>query len=154
MNGSTIEKLMMRVFRSRNGSRYAVSRSGTSFMSDSWMAWNPRIEEPSKSCPVAMASSSKVLAGMLKCCMMPGRSQKRMSMNSTPSSSMYFATSLGLLNTSPPSAPCGALSAVSPRGAEPLECRGTASGPDSGETKLRGSGAPRPGSPAIPSTAA
>src|SRR5699024_5936396 len=74
-------------------------------MSDSWMAWKPRMDEPSKSWPVAIASSSKVLAGTLKCCITPRRSQNRMSMNSTPSSSMYVTTSLGLLNTSPPSAP-------------------------------------------------
>jgi len=44
-------KLMMRVLRTRKGSRKAVVISGTSFMSDSWMAVKPRIEEPSNMSP-------------------------------------------------------------------------------------------------------
>ena len=42
---------MFSVFSVRNGSRYAVVTSGISFMSDSWIAWKPRIEEPSNIWP-------------------------------------------------------------------------------------------------------
>jgi hypothetical protein len=47
VNGSTIAMLMLIVSCSRNGSTYAVDGSGRSFMSDSLMAWKPRIDEPS-----------------------------------------------------------------------------------------------------------
>ena len=57
-------------------------------MSDSWIAWKPRIEEPSKAWPTVKKSSSRDSAGTLKCCMIPGRSQKRMSTNLTSSSLM------------------------------------------------------------------
>ena len=55
-------------------------------MSDSWISWNPRIEEPSKPNPSTKASSVSSWAGTEKCCIRPGRSQKRMSTISTPSS--------------------------------------------------------------------
>jgi hypothetical protein len=53
VNGSRIEKFMTSVFSARNGSTNAVVGSGMSFMSDSWMAWKPRIEEPSNIWPSA-----------------------------------------------------------------------------------------------------
>ena len=99
MNGSTIEKFMMSVFSTRNGSTYAVLRSGTSFMSDSWMAWKPRIEDPSNIWPLVKKSMSTVLAGTLKCCITPGRSQNRTSTNFTSSSLMKSRTSSAELNT-------------------------------------------------------
>jgi hypothetical protein len=68
----------------RNGSMYAVFGSGIRSMSDSWISWNPRIDEPSKPCPSSKVdSSSSFETGMVTCCMMPGRSQKRKSTNST-----------------------------------------------------------------------
>ena len=54
-------------------------------MSDSWISWNPRIDEPSKPWPSSKVLSSRVDAGTVTCCMMPGRSQNRKSTNSTPS---------------------------------------------------------------------
>src|SRR5660398_289755 len=63
-----------------------VATSGSSFMSDSLMVWNPRIDDPSNMAPSAKTSSVNWWAGMLKCCITPGRSQKRMSTYSTPSS--------------------------------------------------------------------
>ncbi len=51
MNGSTMEKFSATVFSVRKESTKAVVTSGISFMSDSWMAWKPRIEEPSNICP-------------------------------------------------------------------------------------------------------
>src|SRR3954447_21273525 len=71
-------------------------------MSDSLIAWNPRIDDPSKPRPSENVSSPKVDAGMVKCCMTPGRSQKRTSTNSTSLSRMYAATSSGLVNIDPP----------------------------------------------------
>ena len=47
VKGSRIEKFMTSVFSARNGSSKAVVGSAISFMSDSWIAWNPRIDEPS-----------------------------------------------------------------------------------------------------------
>src|SRR6476661_3898458 len=98
VNGSTMEKLRMSVFSLRNGSRYALVGAGISFMSDSWMAWKPRIEDPSNICPSLKKSASRLLAGTLKCCITPGRSQNRTSTNTTSSSLMNFRTSSALLN--------------------------------------------------------
>jgi hypothetical protein len=39
------------------------------------MAWKPRIEDPSKPRPSRIIPSSRVAAGMEKCCHDPGRSQ-------------------------------------------------------------------------------
>lgn len=80
VTGSWMKKLMLRCLSLRKGSRRAVARSGTSAMSDSWMAWKPRIDEPSN---IRVSDGSKVAAGTEKCCMTPGRSQNRTSMNFT-----------------------------------------------------------------------
>ena len=48
MIGSWMKKFTTSVLAVRNGSMYAVVGSGNSDMSDSWIAWKPRIEEPSK----------------------------------------------------------------------------------------------------------
>ena len=57
------------------GSTKAVETSGSRSMSLSLIAWNPRIDEPSKPSPSLIMSSSRVAAGMEKCCQVPGRSQ-------------------------------------------------------------------------------
>ena len=58
-------------------------------MSDSWIAWKPRIEEPSNIWPFGEeVRCRRVCAGTLKCCMTPGRSQNRTSTNLTSSSLM------------------------------------------------------------------
>jgi len=64
-------------------------------MSDSWMAWKPRIEEPSKA---SSSAGSKASAGIVKCCITPGRSQKRTSTNLTSSSAMNFLASSAFWN--------------------------------------------------------
>ena len=46
-------------------------------MSDSWICWNPRIDEPSKPWPSSKVLSCKADDGTVTCCMMPGRSQNR-----------------------------------------------------------------------------
>lgn len=73
VKGSWTKNLMFKVFALRNGSKVAVARSGSRFMSDSSMVVKPRIEEPSKARPSSIASSSNIPAGMEKCCSMPGR---------------------------------------------------------------------------------
>ena len=88
MIGSWMKKFSTRVLAVRNGSTYAVVGSGNSAMSDSLIAWNPRIEEPSKARPLSKTTSSKDDTGTVKCCWMPGRSQNRTSTISTPSSLM------------------------------------------------------------------
>ena len=50
-------------------------------MSDSWIAWKPRIDDPSNIWPSVKNSSVTDTAGTLKCCMTPGRSQNRTSTN-------------------------------------------------------------------------
>src|SRR3954469_18810710 len=71
-------------------------------MSDSLIAWKPRMDDPSKPRPSVKVSGPKVSAGMVKCCMTPGRSQNRTSTNFTSLSRMYAVTSSGLLNIDPP----------------------------------------------------
>ena len=71
-------------------------------MSDSLMAWKPRIDEPSKFRPSSKTASSKDETGTVKCCMMPGRSQNRTSIISTPSSLTNFSNSSLLANIHPP----------------------------------------------------
>src|ERR1035441_5776183 len=44
VSGSCTKNVMFRVLCVRNGSSRAVLGSGSSCMSDSWMAWNPRID--------------------------------------------------------------------------------------------------------------
>ncbi|CAB4866272.1 unannotated protein [freshwater metagenome] len=102
VNGSRIEKFMTRVLAERNGSMKAVEGSGISFMSDSWMAWKPRMDEPSNIRPSSKTDWSNDSTGMLKCCMTPGRSMNRTSTNRTFSSLMYFRTSCEFLNIIPP----------------------------------------------------
>src|ERR1700722_18334586 len=93
---------MFSVLCVRNGSSLAVLGSGSSSMSDSWIAWNPRIDEPSNIRPSVKTSSLNADAGTVKCCIVPGRSQNLTSMNSTFSSAMKLSTSSELLNINPP----------------------------------------------------
>ncbi len=85
MNGSWMKKFSASVFSMRNGSTNAVATSGSSSMSDSWICWKPRIEEPSNARPSVNTPSSNDSTGTVKCCITPGRSQKRTSTNLTPS---------------------------------------------------------------------
>ena len=80
-----------------NGSMYAVSGSGTRSMSDSWISWNPRIDDPSNPRPSSKLSSVSSCMGIEKCCMRPGRSQKRMSTISVPDSLARARTSFGVV---------------------------------------------------------
>src|SRR5215510_5345934 len=86
----------------RNGSSMAVLGSGMRSMSDSWICWNPRIEEPSNISPSVKVFSSKLSTGTVKCWTVPGRSQNRTSTNSTFWSPMNFSTSPAFVNINPP----------------------------------------------------
>src|SRR3954447_17691381 len=97
-----MKKFTTRVLAERNGSRYAVVGSGNSDMSDSWMAWKPRMDEPSKLSPSSKTDWSNDDTGTVKCCMMPGRSQKRTSIISTPLSLTYLSSSSLFWNIRPP----------------------------------------------------
>ena len=71
-------------------------------MSDSWICWNPRIEEPSNISPSVKTFASKDSTGTVKCCTVPGRSQNLTSTNSTLLSPMNFSTSSAFVNINPP----------------------------------------------------
>ena len=75
------------------GSRTAVSGSGMSTMSDSWMLFQPAMDEPSNILPSSKNPSSTTLAGTLTCCSFPRVSVKRRSTNFTSFSAIVFNTS-------------------------------------------------------------
>ena len=97
-----MKKFMISVGCWRNGSMYAVVGSGSSSMSDSWICWNPRIDDPSNISPSVKTLSPKLEAGKVKCCITPGRSQNLTSMNCTSFFLMKPRTSSALVNIKPP----------------------------------------------------
>ena len=101
VSGSCTKNVRFSVGCWRNGSSTAVVGSGSSSMSDSWICWNPRIEEPSNIRPSVKTFSSNDSAGTVKCCIVPGRSQNLTSTNSTLLSPMNFSTSSALVNMKP-----------------------------------------------------
>src|SRR5207248_7064894 len=80
----------------KNGSMNAVSGCGRTSMSDSLIATQPRIEEPSKPRPSSKVLSLIASEGMVKCCHRPGKSMKRRSTALTSFSRMRARTSLGV----------------------------------------------------------
>ena len=102
VSGSCTKNVRFSVLRVRNGSSTAVVASGSSSMSDSWICWKPRIDEPSNIRPSLKTFSSKDSAGTVKCCTVPGRSQNLTSTNCTPSVSMNRSTSSPLVNIRSP----------------------------------------------------
>src|SRR5262249_46026718 len=76
-------------------------------MSDSLMACQPRMLDPSKPTPSSKTDSSNASAGMVKCCHKPGKSMNRRSTARTSFSRMRARTSLGVTVVEPP--PDGAL---------------------------------------------
>src|SRR3712207_659291 len=71
-------------------------------MSDSWVGWDPVIDEPSKVRPASDSACPMDDTGTVEGCMMPGRSQKRTAIIATPSSLTYLSSSSLLLNIRPP----------------------------------------------------
>src|SRR5260370_2109864 len=103
---------MIRVVSAKNGSIVAVTGSGIRHMSDSLIAFQPAIDEPSNIKPSAKASSSIMPTSKVTCCHLPRGSVKRRS--------TYF-TSLSLIDVRTPLAvfmntPFG-LQAIRPRAA-------------------------------------
>src|SRR5712692_6182519 len=75
----------------------ALSGSGMSCMSDSWMAFQPAIEEPSNMMPSLKVSSSMVEMSAVTCCHLPRGSVKRKSAYFTSLSLIIFMTSLAVV---------------------------------------------------------
>src|SRR3989442_997912 len=89
-------QIIVSVVSLQNGSMKAVSATGMTSMSDSLMACQPRMLEPSKPSPSSKTDSSRASAGMVKCCHKPGKSMKRRSTARTSFSRIRAKTSLGV----------------------------------------------------------
>src|SRR5690349_18258028 len=74
----------------------AVAGSGIRFMSDSLIAFQPAIEDPSNIWPSANVSSSIMVTSKVTCCHLPRGSVKRKSTYLTSFSLIAFRTSLAL----------------------------------------------------------
>src|SRR5919199_1625327 len=75
----------------------AEAGSGIRFMSDSWIAFQPAIEEPSNMIPSEKVSSSICEMSIVTCCHLPRGSVKRKSAYLTSLSLIIFMTSLGVV---------------------------------------------------------
>src|SRR5687768_9096972 len=75
----------------------AVVASGLNTMSDSLIAFHPRMELPSKPNPSLKESSTSLCIGIVVCCQMPSRSTNLKSTNLAPFFSAYFSTSAGVM---------------------------------------------------------
>src|SRR4051812_21442656 len=75
----------------------AVAGSGIRHMSDSWIAFQPAIEEPSNIWPSANVSSSIIDLSKVTCCHLPRGSVKRKSTYFTSLSFISFRTSLAVV---------------------------------------------------------
>src|SRR5258708_38400730 len=75
----------------------AEAGSGIRHMSDSWIAFQPAIEEPSNIMPSAKVSSSIIVMSKVTCCHLPRGSVKRRSAYLTSFSLINFITSLGVV---------------------------------------------------------
>src|SRR3954452_2401549 len=96
---------MTSVVSAKNGSIVAVTGSGIRFMSDSLIAFQPAIEEPSNISPSANASSSIMPASKVTCCHLPRGSVKRRSTYFTSLSLIAFRTSLPVFMGTPSMVP-------------------------------------------------
>src|SRR5579871_4718068 len=70
---------------------------GIRHMSDSWIAFQPAIEEPSNIWPSENVSSLMMLMSKVTCCHLPRGSVKRKSANLTSLSLISFRTSLAVV---------------------------------------------------------
>src|SRR3954454_8419594 len=85
------------VVSAKNGSMQAVTVSGITHMSDSLIAFQPAIEEPSNIWPSANVSSSIIDLSNVTCCHLPRGSVKRKSTYFTSLSLIIFRTSLAVV---------------------------------------------------------
>src|SRR5215470_4558875 len=75
----------------------ALAGSGIRFMSDSWIAFQPAIEEPSNIWPSAKVSSDIMETSKVTCCHLPRGSVNRKSAYLTSLSLIIFITSLAVV---------------------------------------------------------
>src|SRR4051794_14954155 len=92
---------MTMVVSAKNGSMVAVTGSGIRHMSDSLIAFQPAIEEPSNIVPSAKMSSSIMPMSKVTCCHLPRGSVKRRSTYLTSLSLIDFRTSLAVFMNTP-----------------------------------------------------
>src|SRR5574337_357279 len=92
-----ILQIRTRVGTAIKGSMIAVAGSGIRSMSDSWIAWKPRIDDPSNPTPSVNRSSVNSRLDMEKCCHRPGRSINLRSTIFTPRSFASLITSFGVI---------------------------------------------------------
>src|SRR5258708_2297548 len=85
------------VVSAKNGSITAVAGSGIRHMSDSLIAFQPAIEEPSNIVPSENMSSSTMLLSKVTCCHLPRGSVKRRSTYFTSLSFIIFSTSFAVV---------------------------------------------------------
>src|SRR6202161_4814726 len=84
------------VVSAKNGSMVADAGSGIRHMSDSLMAFQPAIEEPSNICPSEKVSSSIMVTSKVTCCHLPRGSVNRKSTYFTSLSLIIFKASLAV----------------------------------------------------------
>src|ERR1700720_2668118 len=85
----------------KKGSIAAVAGSGIRVMSDSLIALQPAIEEPSNPKPSENVSSSKIVTSKVTCCHLPRGSVKRRSTYFTSWSLRILSTSLAVFMSYP-----------------------------------------------------
>src|SRR5882757_196805 len=92
---------MTMVVSAKNGSIVAVTGSGIRHMSDSLIAFQPAIDEPSNIVPSAKISSSIMPMSNVTCCHLPRGSVKRRSTYFTSLSLIDLRTSLAVFMNTP-----------------------------------------------------
>jgi len=96
-----MSQVMTSVEAAKNGSIWAVVGSGMSVMSDSLIAFQPAIEEPSNIVPSENISSSTRAMSKVTCCHLPRGSVKRRSTYLTSLSLMNLRTSWAVFMSKP-----------------------------------------------------
>src|SRR6056297_486347 len=89
--------MTLTVGNSKNGSMRAVAASGMAIMSDSLMACQARMEDPSKPKPSSKIPSSTVSMGYEQCCQVPNMSQNFMSTCATLCCLVNSKNSVGVI---------------------------------------------------------
>ena len=97
MVGSSTSQISTIVVSAKNGSMQADAGSGIRFMSDSLIAFQPAIEEPSNIWPSANVSSSIMVTSKVTCCHLPRGSVNRKSTYLTSLSLIIFMTFLAVV---------------------------------------------------------
>src|ERR1700675_318738 len=95
--GSSTSQTRTIVVSAKNGSMQTEVGSGIRHMSDSLIAFQPAIEEPSNIMPSANVSSSIWLMSKVTCCHLPRGSVKRKSAYFTSLSLIIFMTFFGVV---------------------------------------------------------